>query len=403
MPDNPAVAAEPRPVGLALILACVAVTLAAGYLLKLPCVGGDWSDGRPYSRLCYTDVVALYGSGDRDRGLAEDRIPYLAGENEYPLLSGLAMWVSAIPATSAASYFYWTALVLAACALATGWALHRVAGGNALLFALAPTLAIYAFINWDLVAVALATLATLAFLRGRNGAAGGLLGLGAAAKLYPGLLVIPFALDRDRSGRRREAWTVAVTAAAVWLVVNLPVALASPERWSEFYRFNAARPPDFDSLWFLLGWHFGFEWEVGVVNALSLVAFGAMAWAIWIAASRIRPGFPAWTFGFPLLVAFLLTNKVYSPQYGLWLLPWFALTLPDLRLFVAFQVAEVAVFVTRFQWFARLLDVGPGLPFGVFEMALVARAIVLVACIVAWVRRGADVPAAAMRPAVEVR
>jgi uncharacterized membrane protein len=401
MPDNPAVAAEPRPVGLALVLACLVVTLAVGYLLKLPCVVGNWSDGRPYSRLCYTDVVALYGSGDRDRGLAEDRIPYLAGENEYPLLSGLAMWVAAVPATSAPSYFHWTAVLLLGCALATAWALHRMAGGRALLFALAPTLAIYAFINWDLVAVALATVATLAFLRGANGGAGGLLGLGAAAKLYPGLLVIPFALDRERQGRRREAWALAVAAAAMWLVVNLPVALASPERWSEFYRFNAARPPDFDSLWFLLGWHLGFEWEVGVVNALSLVAFGAAAWAIWFAASRLRPGFPAWTFGFPLLVAFLLTNKVYSPQYGLWLLPWFALTLPDLRLFMAFQAAEVAVFVTRFQWFARLLDVGPGLPFGLFEVALVARAVVLVVCVVAWVRRGSDVPAS-LRQAVEV-
>jgi uncharacterized membrane protein len=401
MADNPEVAAEPRPVGLPVVLGAVVVTLAAGYLLKLPCVTGSWTDGRPYNRLCYSDVVALYGAPDRDRGLAQDRVPYVSGENEYPLLSGLAMWAAAVPAVSSVSFFNWTALLLTACALGTAWALHRLAGGNALLFALAPTLALYAFINWDLVAVALATAGTLAFLRRRDLGAGALLGLGAAAKLYPALLVVPFGLDRGRASRPVAAWRLAGAAVLTWVAVNLPFALAAPHRWSEFYRFNAVRPPDFDSVWYLLGWHLGFQWDIGVVNALSLVAFAVAAWGIWVGASRRRPGFPAWTFGFPFLVAFLLTNKVYSPQYGLWLLPWFALTLPDLRLFVAFEVAEVAVFVTRFQYFARLLDVGPGLPFGSFEIALALRAAVLVACVVAWVRRGAEVPLAVPRPALE--
>jgi hypothetical protein len=400
MPDNPGVAAEPRPVGLPLVLGSVLVTLAAGYLLKLPCLSGAWGDGRPYDRLCYSDVVALYGSSDRDRGLEDDRLPYLEGQNEYPVLSGLAMWIAAVPARAYSSFFHWTALLLTASALVTAWALHRLAGGRALLFALAPTLGLYAFINWDLLAVALATLATAAFLRGRDATAGGLLGLGAATKLYPGLLVVPFALDRARDGQRSGALRLALAGVAAWLAVNLPFGLAAPERWSEFYRFNAVRPPDFDSPWFLIGYHLGVEWPVGTVNALSLVAFLTIAAGIWLAVSR-RPGFRAWSFGFPLLIAFLLTNKVYSPQYGLWLLPWFALTLPDLRLFVAFQVAEVAVFVTRFQWFARLLDVGPGLPFGALEAALALRLIVLVACVVAWVRRAGEAPVPDVRPMPE--
>jgi uncharacterized membrane protein len=377
------------------------VTLAAGYLLKLPCLTGSWEDGRPYNRLCYSDVAALYGSTDRDRGLQDDRVPYLSGENEYPLLSGLAMWVAAVPARSHVSFFNWTALLLTGFAVATAWALHRMAGANALLFALAPTLAVYAFVNWDLLAVALATLATLAFLRRREGLAGGLLGLGTAAKLYPALLLVPFGMDRGRERRWADLARLVGLAVGTWLLLNLPFATAAPDRWSEFFRFSAARSPDFDSVWFLLGYHLGFQWPVGVVNTLSLVAFIAAAGAVWVAASRWRPGFPAWTFGFPLLVAFLLTNKVYSPQFGLWLLPWFALTLPDPRLFVAFQVADALVFVTRFQYFARLLEVGPGLPFGAFEVALGLRAAVLIACVVAWVRAGAEVPAGAPRPALE--
>ena len=68
-------------------------------------------------------------------------------------------------------------LLVAAAALVAGAALHRMVGARALYFAMAPTLLLYAFINWDLLAVALATVATLAFFRGRDGTAGVLLGL----------------------------------------------------------------------------------------------------------------------------------------------------------------------------------------------------------------------------------
>jgi hypothetical protein len=100
-------------------------------------------------------------------------------------------------------------------------------------------------------------------------------------------------------------------------------------------------------------------------------------------------------------VLFLLTNKVYSPQYGLWLLPWFALAFPNLRLFLAFEAADVAVFITRFSFFGQLSDLG-GLPFAAFEAALLVRAMILVACVVTWVRRRepAPVPDPSVAPAL---
>ena len=87
-----------------------------------------------------------------------------------------------------------------------------------------------------------------------------------------------------------------------------------------------------------------------------------------------------------MIVLFLLSNKVYSPQYGLWLLPFFALGAADLRTFVVFEAADVAVFVTRFSFFGRLTGVG-GLPFGAFEIAIAVRTLILIWCVVGWVRR----------------
>ena len=83
-------------------------------------------------------------------------------------------------------------------------------GGKALWFVLAPTLLIYGFMNWDLFAVALATGALVAFARRRDGLAGVLLGLGAAAKFYPALLLLPLIAHRllqaaNRTARSRSA------------------------------------------------------------------------------------------------------------------------------------------------------------------------------------------------------
>jgi uncharacterized membrane protein len=385
---------------LAIVLATTLLTLAVGYLIKSPCLDGRTWDGGEYRRMCYSDVAALYGSVDRDRGLTEDRLPFLEARNEYPALSAMAMWAAAVPSSSFVSFFNWTAVLLTASALAVAWALHRVAGPRALLFALSPTLALFAFVNWDLLAVALATVATVAFLRGRDLRAGSLLGLGAAAKLYPALLVPTFAVSRIRDGHGPDAWKVAAGAVGAWAAVNLPFALAAPGRWSEFYRFSSDRPADWDTVWYALQHHLGFDWAVPWLNLLAGVVFAVAVVVLWGAVSRIRPGFSPWTFGFPLLVAFLLTNKVNSPQFGLWLLPWFALTLPDLRLFALFEVAQIAVFVTRFQWFVRLLEVGDGLPFWAFEIAVAARAAILITCLVVWVRRGRSVPEARPAPAV---
>jgi hypothetical protein len=75
--------------------------------------------------------------------------------------------------------------------------------------------------------------------------------------------------------------------------------------------------------------------------------------------------------------------------------------MPSVRLFVAFEVADVAVFVTRFQFFAELSGEGPGLPFWAFELAVLARMAVLVACVAAWMRAqsGRSAPAPVLEAA----
>ena len=129
--------------------------------------------------------------------------------------------------------------------------LYLLVGARALYFALAPTLLIYGFMNWDLVAVALATAGTFAYLRRRDVWSGVFLGLGAAAKLYPALLLVPFVAGRFREREPDRGIYLAWASIGTWLTVNAPFAIASPQGWWEFFRFNSARSADWDSLWFL--------------------------------------------------------------------------------------------------------------------------------------------------------
>lgn len=400
-----AVAGPTRRVGLGVVFLCLGGTLALGLAQKSPCMNGDWADGRQYERLCYTDIVPLLGT----QQLGGGRLPFLdacdedaSGEcDEYPVLSMWAMRLAAwVSGADVGAFFRTNAAILTVAAFATALCLYLMAGARALYFALAPTLLVYGFVNWDLVVVAFATAGTFMYLRRRDTWSGVLLGLGAAAKVYPALLVIPFVVGRLRAREPDRATRIAWAAAGSWLVVNVPFALAAPSGWWEFFRFNSTRPADWDSLWFIACHRLSGEvsscGNTRVVNVASALLFVAVAGLVWRTKARKDPGFARWTLGFPLLVIFLLTNKVYSPQYSLWLLPWFALVLPDLRLFAAFQAADVAVFVTRFSWFGELSGLG-GLPIGAFEVAVLVRTVVLVACVSAWVRRREPTPAPAGR------
>ncbi len=380
-----------RRIGLGIVFACLAGTLAVGAAIKAPCASGEWSDGRQYTRLCYSDIVPLLGTEQ----LTGSRLPYLdacsegSGQcDEYPVLSMYAMRTAAWISNDTAGFFTANVVLLTIAAFVTAFCLYLMVGGRALYFALAPTLLIYAYMNWDLIAVALATAATLAFAKRRDIASGVLLGLGAAAKLYPILLAVPFVAGRFRERQPDQGIHLAWASIGTWLAVNLPFALAAPTAWWEFFRFNSTRPADWDSLWFIACHRIGGDLychPTNAINVASLLLFGLGAALLWWMKRRREPGFARWTLGLPILILFLLTNKVYSPQYGLWLLPWFALVLPKPAPFVAFGVADAAVFVTRFSWFGRFSGFG-GMPIGAFEIAVLLRAVVLIWCLVAWVR-----------------
>lgn len=382
-----------RPVSLAVVIACVSATMVFGIAAKAECASGNWGDQRQYKHLCYSDIVPLLGT-EQLEGSGGSRLPFInpcktvPGQNcdEYPVLTMYFMRVAAwFSGNNYARFYYVNAALLLVCALLIAFFLYVMAGRRALYFALAPTLLVYGTMNWDLLAVVFATGGLLYLFTREDVKAGAMLGLGAAAKLYPGMLALPFIAQRLRDRRPDAAIKLGWATLGTWALINLPFFLASPASWFRFFSFNKARAPDFDSLWYIRCRHLPSGClSTNKVNALSALLFVGAFVLVWGLRALRFPDFPRWTLGFPLLALFLVTNKVYSPQYSLWLLPWFALALPGLRHYIAFEIADVAVFVTRFSWFGKY-QTNPLASPGWFEAMVLVRAAVLLWCLCAWV------------------
>jgi uncharacterized membrane protein len=330
-----------------------------------------------WTSLCYSDVAFLY----RERGFANDQVVYRDNPLEYPVLTGAVMQVSAYVVTvinklhgadesnpdqmviRKSVWFYdITAVLMALCAcvvvVATAATVAR-RPWDGMLVAASPVLLLTATINWDLLAGALTALAVLAWTRERPIVAGILIGLGTATKLYPALLLGAIFLVAVRAPRRRAAMrdAAAATAAAaiVWIVVNLPVAVLAPAGWRSFYEFNAHRPADFGSSWFAI--------EVLAPNLLprdldpvvmvsALVVLALIGILVWTAPEPPRLAQVA----FLAIAAFLLVNKVWSPQYTLWLLPFAVLARPRVRELMVWQINELIYFVSVWWYLASLFD-----------------------------------------------
>jgi uncharacterized membrane protein len=419
------------------------VFLALGWSTKAAClqtVGtgapdqkvANWENQRAYYELCYSDTVPLYGAELLSQGKFPYKSSWLELDSqgkpqkqydgspavrymEYPVLTGIYQYVSmslaktytavakatGIPLLNGVAevvmFFNIAAIGLALAWLATVWATAMLAGRriwDAALVAASPILIFQIFTNFDALATALAIGGLLAWARRRPALAGILIGLGVAAKLYPALFLLPLLVLGVRTGRLADAVRTAAVAALTWLAVNLPVMLLYPRGWSEFYRLNTRRTQDMDSLFNVVksftGWR-GLDPNLGfwqppvvlnaVVAALFLTCCAAIAY-IGLTAPR-RPRLAQ--LAFLVVAAFLLVNKVWSPQFSLWLVPLAVLALPHRRVLLAWMTVDALVWVPRMLYLYG--EQNKGLPEQWFTVTVLLRDVAVVGLVVLVVRQ----------------
>ncbi len=359
----------------------VAMTLAAILLSALSmqwCRANGWAGEGMNLYGCYSDVAALYTARDLDQN---PWAPF-SGDHwfEYPVLTGLVASLAALVTHGLAGLtsgywgqrtelLYWdvsfllTAAVWVLLVLTVMKSAGRDAGRarpwDAAIVALSPAIIFGAGINWDLWATAALALAVLLHVRGRHLAAGVMVGVGVSFKIFPLFLlgaVLVLALRRDvlkkdagpvsaapsapAVGLREFGLTVA-GAAGSWALINGPAMLASWESWVQFYSYSAERGAGNSSLWhvWLLVDGQGLAADQVSFWSFSLFLLSCLGvLALGLAAPQ-RPRMVQLLF--LIVAAFMLFNKVYSPQFMIWLIPLIALAAPrwrDALIWQAFQV-----------------------------------------------------------------
>ncbi len=373
---------------LAILTACV--VWALGALQKLPCrvplVGNvDW-----FARMCYSDIPVLY----TDRGLATGNIPYFDTGNypvlEYPVLTGYLLEmerrITALlgfgPTTDqgaqlTASYVFFdvNVVVLFVLLLITVVAHARLVPGrghDAMMLAASPLLVLTGLINWDLLPVALTAVGCLLWARRRPTWAGVLLGLGMAAKLYPLFLLGPLLVLCLRSGRMAAFGRTVAGFAVAWLVVDLPVIIAAPGGFLGFWTFNQTRGADLGSFWYVLQLAGSPVPDLDVVS-LGLFLLGCAAIGLLALLAPRRPRFGQ--LAYLVIVVFLITNKVYSPQYQLWLLPLMIMARPRWRDWWIFTAGEAIYVIGIWGYLSGWITPGSGGTAPLYWLTVIIRII----------------------------
>jgi Glycosyltransferase family 87 len=333
----------PVVVGCALLLAtCVLFTNIA-----------TWKAGRDHDTAYYEN----YG-----HSMLAGQVPYRDIPIEYPPAALPMFAMPAVGGATEATFRWRFQWLMALC----GAGLIAVAGGTlrtlgvarrerfVLLAAagLAPLLlGSVAFKRYDLWPALLASGSLLLYLRGRPRLGGALLGLAAAAKLYPAALVPLLVADVWRRRGREEALRSLAAVVAVFLACFVPFLAVAPHGTLRTFSIQVHRPLEIESLGAALliaAHHLGLlslstVRSYGSVNlppggaesagvvATDVVELAALVW-VWLACWRRRLSPSGLATGAAAVVTMLVAfGKVFSPQYLLWLMPFVILCDPRVR------------------------------------------------------------------------
>ena len=390
------------------LLALTALVMALGMVQKTSCYQESWQNGAErYAHMCYSDLPYLYTG----RGLAELAWPYTDDAQvrarydvmEYPVVisywawgaAHVTQWVSGapdvaerydVPAGELGSradvvresrvFVIVNVLGFTVLALLTVWLLagvHRRRPWDAAILAASPALALTAIINWDLLALVFVAGAAWAWARDRPVLTGVMIGLGTATKLFPLLLLGALLVICVRERRLRDLFRAVGAAVGTWLLVNAPAYVTGPEQWAHFWSFNSERGPDLGSLWLVADQALDASISASTVNAGSWVVL--LLWCAGVLAVGLRaPVTPRFAqLGLLIVVGFLVVNKVYSPQYVLWLLPLAALARPRWRDQLVWLSGEVLYFAAVWWYLGGYLAPASGGDPGFYWVAITAR------------------------------
>lgn len=291
----------------------------------------------------YSDTFGFF-----DRAAA-DGFPYISKQIEYPVIIGFFIQLAGALGKNKIIYYLATVILLGAAAVLATYFLYRlIPDGNKnrlwRYWIFAPSFLVFAVYNWDIPAILFAVAAFYFMQKDRYYLAAFFIALGASTKFFPVLFLLPLLLKR----REISEWLkIGGIFGGTTLLLNGYFMIYHYDFWSYFFQLNATRGPNPDSIWTIIR-YFIWPFEIGQINAISLILFSAsLFYLLWTRRkeSPVKLCFIA-------VLLFLLFNKVFSPQYILWLLPFFViLNPPAAGWFYGLELANLAALYSILPWF----------------------------------------------------
>jgi len=337
------------------------------------CLNTNFAAPDVYTHACYSDLPALFGARD----LINHTWPYSSASNsvEYPPVTGVVMWLTALPTHGDKSYFFINVGLIALLFIGLSLLVAQMKPELWYLLPLSPAVIASLYINWDLWAVASAILAIYYFDRRKYDYSALALGLSIATKFFPIVLLAPIALIFYRRADIKGALRFGLVTFGSWLVINAPFIFFNRSGWWRFFAMNKDRGADFGSLWYALNL---FGITTTNLNLLSILLFliGLATFAVYFFGLGELPSLA--TISFAVVAIFTISSKVYSPQYVLWLTPLAILAMrgtKDRATFWIWQGAEILYHLAIWEYLASYSGSHFGLPAKAYAAATLIRII----------------------------
>jgi len=375
-----------RIVTVRIVLALAILATLLSYFKFNHCEDNNFAGPDQYIHACYSDLPALFS----ERAFGQGQWAFSGGDQaaEYPALQGLVMWATAqISGDSPITYFRINIFLIALLFIASAFILYRIRPELSYLYAIVPTGIAALFINWDLWAIVTMLLSIYWFDRKRETLSAVTLAISIATKFFPIVLLLPIAIIFLRRQDIRGAIRYIALTLAIFIAINIPFALTTPQGWWRFYELNLERKADWGSLWYALS---ALGLNLAAINYLSILTLLIVVTAISIFLLQVERTLPLSESALYIFIGVMAVSKVYSPQFVLWLAPLVILALRDKRdlpWFWGWQIAEIGYHIAIWQHLALLTGATYGLSVKAYAVFILIRIAASIALAIALARR----------------
>ena len=328
------------------------------------CRTRDFSAISTFKYFCYSDIPVFWESHFLEKHInpfSYNYIPDLSqtiNPVEYPVIIGLVIWVLSYLTQSTGvahvNYFDINAVFISLLFFASALYVYKIKPKYVLYMVFAPAAIMSLYINWDMWAVLPTLVSIYLFDKGKLFASAVCLSIAISAKFYPIVILMPVLIILLKSQKYLELKKYFSGLIISYILINLPIAIYNFSGWAFFFQTSFKRSVGYGSVWEMLE-IFGIRFtNINLIYFLSTtLLFILVTTFYWKKAYETK----LYEFVFLSVFAFTAFNKVYSPQFILWLTPLAVLAIRNRKhviFFLIWQLFEFMYHIVIWRYFYKI-------------------------------------------------